>query len=808
MKYPAGFLGLLVLCLPLAGQEKAAPTAKTVSPEAMMPAKSLFYFRFDGLEPHRKAFNKTVMGKLMRDELGDFVNELGKVVKKLMDEQAALGLPLTEESKKTLKDLKNLERFLGYFWQSGFAVSVEVINQKRAQATVVFPDGARKKNWLVLHKLIKSIATADGSKVKVLKLRGRTIYQVEPLTGEKAYGPVADGARPARYTIPQQPVWGVAQPMATLYRTTAPFRVPANPVVPLHGEKPLRIPCDDAPPPTPAKKDKKAKPKAVPPVPPPPLPGKEKQKEKEKPKETHETTISWWKEGKHIVVVAGTEPVARTLDIIEGKQPNLTSHPQFKKLHGFKSYETHSRGFIDIQPIVELVIDTIKDQSKLNTLAQKMLVRMVLQQVGVSGVKALSWHWGYEDQYLRTTFLLHVHKRESRRGLLRLVSSPIPSNLKKLPPLPPDTPSVSIHHFDWQRIYKEVRQWYQTYQLAERISEGKSIIGGYNDLDAEIKKAIGIDLQKDLLAALHPTFVSYQANSEGLLFLGRSIAIKVKDAKKLDQTLAKLCKKLDKAVQNNGSGVTLQKRNYRGATIHVLHFKDGVLAPSWTINKGWFVVGLMPQNVQAYVWRSRKLGKVWQAPPVARLAIQRGLKNGNARTKLGYLTIYDPRPTVKFLMPFVPLLFEAMNGAEATGKKPLFDITTIPHARALTEQLSPNASAFFDDDDALRWETHCTMELPAFWEFYMLIAVAGGMDAMPLPLQPRWGVPGVGGGVNPLVLPVGQTAEPEFILPPGVIGALTGAYEESTLEPANSSPTTSAPNVRLLPPVPASAARK
>ncbi len=52
-------------------KEKAGPTV-----ESLLPAKAVAYFRYDGYEPHKKAYDRTALGGAMREDLGEFLDHL------------------------------------------------------------------------------------------------------------------------------------------------------------------------------------------------------------------------------------------------------------------------------------------------------------------------------------------------------------------------------------------------------------------------------------------------------------------------------------------------------------------------------------------------------------------------------------------------------------------------------------------------------------------------------------------------------------------------------------------------------------
>jgi hypothetical protein len=856
MIYRVGILGLALMGLLAAQTHGQSATDKQSAPEALLPAKSRIYLHFDGFARHQKAYEKTALAKLLREELSDLVTECVGLWRQLLDQDAAQdgivaagGTKLTDDEKKYRKNLKVLEKFLDYFWANGVAVGVEIPTPDKAQVTVVLPQGATEKNWRTVHQFLKVVAVQDGTKVKVVQLRGRTIYRskapadwqnlVPQRTVTTAqYGQRVPGAPPARGdasagaligggigagrgsvvgalvgaaqptvvgqpstlspvtplppAIPQSsaervpvvvpgsvqlvPTQPTGQPRGQGTPIPGPVVVPSGspqgpqfqfpplpagtqlPLPPLApGTFPSPVPGTLPPPSLP-------QPGSLPPLTPPggaqpvPVPPQDAPPAVQAAKGT-EALIHWWKEGEHVIVVIGADPVQRTLTRIDRHQPNLQSAPLYKKIAGFHQYESYFCGYVDVPKLLDLIPAAAASDNRLEQLQNQLIVKVVMSQLGLSGIKGLSWHWGFEGQYQRSTMVVHVVPREERQGLLKLISSPKAFDLKSLPPLPPDAATVCVNHIDWDAWYNTARDLYRFVQIGQRFGEGQNVLGGWKDLDEEIQDAVGFHLRKDFLNALDSTVVVYQGGSDGPFFLGDVLAIKVKDAEKVEAALRKLAGLLKKIPEDNGIQARVVNRSYRNMAYRMVQATGLPVAPSYTVHNGWLLVALYPQPLKSYIWRTQRPGSQWPMPAVVDHAIQRGLKAGNPKTRLASLMITDPRPFLDAALPLVPVGYQYLAAAAAgvgTKSKLQLDVSTIPTAKALVEYLSPGVSAFFDDDDALRWESHTTVELPNIVAAYFLM---GALESTGVSeFTQRWQIPGA--------LPLGQTAIPQAAPPP------------------------------------------
>src|SRR5438132_5329123 len=120
-------LGALLLLPAAARGENAKPT-----PEQLLSAKSLFYFRYDGLDEHRKAYDKTVMAEVMNGDMGEFVDYLVSTTKNAIGPAVLKGKVLEGSVSKRLQDIRKGFRHtpdaLRYLGRRGLVVGGELIS--------------------------------------------------------------------------------------------------------------------------------------------------------------------------------------------------------------------------------------------------------------------------------------------------------------------------------------------------------------------------------------------------------------------------------------------------------------------------------------------------------------------------------------------------------------------------------------------------------------------------------------------------------------------------------------------------------
>jgi hypothetical protein len=409
----------------------------------------------------------------------------------------------------------------------------------------------------------------------------------------------------------------------------------------------------------------------------------------------------WWQEGNHVVLVLGTEPLARILGVADGSRPNLTSTPLYKSVTSFKNYETVARGYVDLVHGVKVLQQPGKTLNQVEKLKEIAARKVIVTQFGLTGLKSLMFYAGFEGKAQRSTLILNLVPPAQRKALLRLVTASADFRPEQeFPPLPPDASVVSVHHLEWDTLYDAILQTARAYKQMQAFQANKLIPEPLPDIDA----LLGINLRKDLLAALDSPLVLYNSFSEGPLFLGLGVAVKVKNAKKLSATMNTLTTTLSKVVENIGGKVSVKKTTYRGADLFTLSGDgDLPLSPSYTVHKDWLVVGLFPQTVKGFIRRSEKKQAVWKMPSEAQKALL-ALEKKSEKRRLASLSVTDPRPILGRLLALAPLAARAV-------RLPEFDIAKIPHAQTVTEPLFPNVTVLVDEGDALRWESHSSLEL-------------------------------------------------------------------------------------------------
>jgi hypothetical protein len=610
---------------------------RAIAPEAMLAEQSVLFVRFDGLEPHRKAYDQTAFANLMRGDCGRFIDYLGKFLSETLAEQLKelnAGGDVPPQLLKLQSALAYLPQLGEYFKQHGFCMGVEVIDleQPRTHLTLVLPNAGERKTREAFYAVIQMIAQAAELKIKEAKIAGRTLN-------------VVDGTDPV--------------------------------------------------------------------------------------------TVAYWQEGNHLVFSVGTEKPEHVLAVIDGKAKSVTANPLYKSVAGFERYETALRGYIDFARPIELV------KAKIPPAAQ------IIKDFGLDGLKSVTIHSGFEGKYDRSTIALNLAKE--RTGVLRLMKPAGSIDASNLPPVPPDATSVTVAEFDCAGFYDVAIQTIESVMKLAAPNE----LPQFQQAIQMIDQVTGVNVRQDVLGSLGTGFATYNSPSEGLFFLGNGYVVQVKDKKRLEGALKKMC---EAASQQTGMPVQLKKHEYHGQELTTLEvkFPGFFVAPTYAFHKDWMVMGLYPQVVQGFLARAGGKLPAWKPSETLAKALADAKRVPGA--KITSLSETDPRPTVKFLLSIAPIGAALANSLLPSG----FDVTMLPNAHMVCEPLFPNASLTLDDGESVRFESYASLSLPDLGPgiaFNLALGMVFGMRTgavpaapFPIPAQPV---------IPPAPVPVEKKPAPE-----------------------------------------------
>jgi len=171
------------LCLVLVLLAPTAVRAAEGDPERLLPAGTQIFVRWDGIEPHRDAFDKTALGKMMKGDMGKFLSSVYSQVQETLGSNLTVGELLQgvppDQLKKMVADAQEAPKMLTMLGEHGFLIGLEVggnIGQPEAYATLVIPDaGAKPEPVFGTLRLVAALAKEE---VKSKKINDTTVYSL------------------------------------------------------------------------------------------------------------------------------------------------------------------------------------------------------------------------------------------------------------------------------------------------------------------------------------------------------------------------------------------------------------------------------------------------------------------------------------------------------------------------------------------------------------------------------------------------------------------------------------------------------
>jgi hypothetical protein len=413
--------------------------------------------------------------------------------------------------------------------------------------------------------------------------------------------------------------------------------------------------------------------------------------------------LAWWAEGKHAVVTLGTDKPEAAVKALTGNGPRLPANPLYKRLQGFKQFETVARAYLDVRSLAQL-------GGKRNA-----EVRRLLTDLGVEGLESLVFHSGFEGRVDRT--LVEWDMPGPRKGLLSLLNGK-PFRLADVPPLPPDVVGWSMTNFDPAAFYDTALK------AAEDVTRlvAPDEVPKVKEAVKEIDTVLGIDLRKDFLASLGDRFAQYNSPAEGPFTLGQTLLFKVRDSDRLEGAIEQAIKSL---ANSSGVEVRIKKRDYKGVTMRLVQVRQQgfIFVPTYAFYKDWLVVAFYPQPVEGFIARAKGDLPAWKPSADVEDALKK------LPSEFISISYSDPRPALQQLLSIAPLI----GGSIASFTPELnFDVSTVPNAQEVTRHLFPNVSVTTDDGKTLRNETRGSVALPFdltgidTYSLFFLFAAIGG----------------------------------------------------------------------------------
>ncbi len=194
------------------------------------------------------------------------------------------------------------------------------------------------------------------------------------------------------------------------------------------------------------------------------------------------------------------------------------------------------------------------------------------------------------------------------------------------------------------------------------------------------RQELGVDFREDILKSFGDTWrVFIQPTGPGALIHGWTLAVQVRDQKKLKQSQDAIVKQLKQQLEQGGPEVpTLTSKTVDGREIHTLDFAPlgSPFAPTWCLTDDEFFLAATPQTLESLL--SGGSGKTLaQRPDVAPLV-------GKDAKTLAF-TYIDTREIVQTILPKLPELLQGLGRGA-----PVFDTSHLPSSKTFLPHLQPS----------------------------------------------------------------------------------------------------------------------
>jgi hypothetical protein len=222
-----------------------------------------------------------------------------------------------------------------------------------------------------------------------------------------------------------------------------------------------------------------------------------------------------------------------------------------------------------------------------------------------------------------------------------------------------------------------------------------------DQLAQEVDNVLEVKLG-DLFGALGDLILTYYSPGDGLPILGQVFAVSVKDERTVAESLDKLGRRFQELSQGE---ILYRERKFRGVDVREFVVREASpVTISFTVHKGWLVIGMQPQPVQGYILRTQGELPPWKADE------ETAKRLAKIPASAGMIQVVDPRPSIQLLFGAAPLVSSLLGGEQ--GVEPILEPGILPHPGSVTRHLFPNVLWSSYDGKTMRWESRDSLWLP------------------------------------------------------------------------------------------------
>jgi hypothetical protein len=220
----------------------------------------------------------------------------------------------------------------------------------------------------------------------------------------------------------------------------------------------------------------------------------------------------------------------------------------------------------------------------------------------------------------------------------------------------------------------------------------------------QVEQNLGVEIRADLLESIGDTWRLFAQPGPGGLITGWTLAVDVRDHKRLLTTQETLVNVFSNALEQappRSGAPTLESTEVDGIIIHTFDFGQvGMpIAPAWCVTEKDLIVTLTPQMLKRILGAEKNQPSLAEAPEV-----EPEVASGSRTLGMVYLNTKEVAQT---LLPMVRMGLQAMN---QQGRMPFrFDTANLPSAETVIDHLQPTVFVCRRTADGVEFESRQTL---------------------------------------------------------------------------------------------------
>ncbi len=382
--------------------------------------------------------------------------------------------------------------------------------------------------------------------------------------------------------------------------------------------------------------------------------------------------ISWWNEGKHLVISINQLGPNKAVGRANGKSDGYSKSPRYPLFKKKRDYAVIEELIIDVEPLLKLLPGAVKE------------IPATIDMLGAKGLKGIVLTTGLEGKMMRSDWDLLL--ATERKGLLSILGGPALA-VEKLPKLPEDSDFSYATTINWMKIYDEFLA--AVTKMAEIYPDM-----GLDTAPAMVEafeETLGYQFRDEIFASLGDEVVLYSSPTDGPLFTGVSLAISVKDR----DLIAGAIDRLVDLVGLMDSKFMLEKTERDGVTYWIMGYQGSAMpmAPSLALGKNWLIATAVSPAAATRFFElqedSSTASSHWASIDT----------KGIPGSVTGIIQ-HDPRRAIELVASFLPMVAATVRNLSTDIK---IDLTKAPRADVIVANVKPGYAITSYDDQGL----HC-----------------------------------------------------------------------------------------------------